>query len=68
MFLWRIEWAYTLRLLEAAVAAIGYVEAFQGEIPTPLARCLSVTFNLPSLAFRTSNRDIAIPLGAWLRR
>ena len=40
-----------LRVLEAARAAIGHIEAFERQMAASLARLLSIAFDLPPFAF-----------------
>ena len=53
---------HILRVFEAARAAIGHIEALEGEVTTALAWRLPVAFDLPTFAFRASNGNVAIPL------
>ena len=55
-----------LRVLEP-IAAVRRIDALQIEIPTSLTRCLSITLDLPALAFIARDRYVSIPFRALLR-
>jgi hypothetical protein len=50
-------------VLERAGTTVGCVDAFEIEIPTAMAWCLSIAFDLSPLAFVASDRDVPISLG-----
>ena len=55
-----------LRILEP-IAAVGCIDTLEIEIPASLTRGLSITLDLPALAFIARDRDVSISFRALLR-
>ena len=47
-------------ILEGVATAVGRIDAFEAEVPTTVAWCLSIAFDLPPLALIASYGDVSV--------